>query len=152
MGRPSTLLALLVAGAGLFLTDAAPAQSVADHASAWGLLGTWAVDCGRPPSRSNAHLSYIREGQAVVHRRDFGDTMDEHAVIATRLLPDTSLEIVIDLSSLSQVRTVVFKRVGERSMRAMANRDAAGNYSIKEGRLPDGRPSAVQFRCSDAAW
>lgn len=134
------------------LADTASAQSVADQASAWGLLGTWAVDCSLPPSRTNAHLSYVRKGQSVVHRRDFGDARDEHAVVAARLLPDSSLEVVIDLASFSQVRTVVFKHMDGRSMRAMTNRDAVGNYSIKDGKFADGRPSAVQFRCSEVAW
>jgi hypothetical protein len=147
-----TVLILVALGAGLLSADAARSQSVADQASAWGLLGTWAVDCGLPPSRSNAYLSYARKGQAVIHRRDFGDMQDEHAVIAARLLRDSSLEIVIDLASLSQVRTVVLRRVGERGMRAMTNRDAAGHYSVKDGKLADGRQSPVQLRCSEAGW
>ncbi len=142
--------AVVACGISVFLVASLWAQSMADEAAVWGLLGTWAVDCTVPASRSNAYLSYVRQGDALIHRRDFGDTRDEHLIDRARVLADGSLEIVITLtlSNSSQARTLVLQKQGEGKMRAVMNRDDAGNYTIRNGKLLDGRPSAVQFRCS----
>lgn len=148
MRRPSMIAAFAALGAGLLLADPAPGQTAAENAAAWGLLGTWAVDCRSPPSASNAYLSYAVKGTGLVHRRDLGDMHDEHAITAAGILPDGSLEIVVNLATFGQVRTIVLQKQGKGMIRAVTNRDANGNYSIRSGLLPDGRPSAIQFRCS----
>ena len=143
---------LFACSVGILFAGPLLAQSMAEEAAGWGLLGTWALDCTVPASRSNAYLSYVREGDALIHRRDFGDTRDEHPIDAVKVLADGSLEIVITLSlaNASQVRTLVLQKEGKGKMRAMMNRDEAGNYSIRDGKFMDGQPSAVQSRCNAA--
>lgn len=150
MGRLLRPVAFILCG---LLLAAAPAaeQNAVEAATAWGLLGTWALDCGKPASRPNPYLGYFRHGRNLVHRRDFGDVRDEHTVTSARILEDGALEIVVDLAVFGQVRTIVFRKEGEGKKRAVLNRDDAGNYSIKDGKfVANGQPSPVQTRCSAA--
>jgi hypothetical protein len=59
----------------LALARDASAETVAQTASKWGLIGTWALDCSLPPDRGKgALLAYeVAPGGRVVHRRNFGD-------------------------------------------------------------------------------
>jgi len=62
----------------LTLTLNASAETVAETARAWGLIGAWSLDCSVAPDRGQgAVLAYeIASGDRVVHRRDFGDASD----------------------------------------------------------------------------
>lgn len=124
-------------------------EDAGEVASQWGLLGTWSVDCSAAPSRSNAHLSFVRVNGRLTHRRDFGDLRDEFPVLDARALPDGSLEIEVDLALFGQKRTIVFEKLGEGKKRAVLNRDDKGNYTIRDGKLVStGKPAPVQTRCA----
>ena len=46
-------------------TPAARAETPAETAAAFGLLGTWAVDCRLPPSLGNGYLTYAAPRAAI---------------------------------------------------------------------------------------
>lgn|SRR5690606_24868269 len=134
---------------GLGVALPAWAQGPAEVAAQWGLLGTWAVDCNQPPSRQNSYLTFARDGERLVHRRDFGDARDEHPVTSVRQSADGTIEVVIDLAIFAQTRTIVFAKAGEGKKRAVSNRDDKGVYSIKNGKfVANGQPAPVQNRCA----
>lgn len=143
------LFALGLAVVGLALAVPAVSQSPADAAAAWGLFGTWAVDCTRPASRQNGHLTFVRTNAGVVQLRDFGDLKDKHPVRAARVLPDGGLEIVMDLKGFSTVRTIVFAKESDGKKRAVSNRDEKGSYTIENGKfIANGADTPWQYRCT----
>jgi hypothetical protein len=133
---------------GLAATSAI-AQTPAEVAANWGLLGVWSLDCGQPTSRANARLSFVQDGGRLIHRRNFGDRSDEHAVVAARLLDGDRIEVVIDLQQFSQRREIVFAKEGEGKKRTVSNRDDKNVYSIRDGKfVASGQPAPVQIRCA----
>ena len=143
------LFAVGIAVVGLVLAAPAMAQSSTDAAAAWGLFGTWAVDCTQPASRQNGHLTFARTNAGVVQRRDFGDVKDEHPVRTVRFLPGGGLEIVMDLRGFSTVRTIAFAKESEGKKRAVSNRDEKGAYTIENGRfVANGADTPWQYRCA----
>src|SRR5262245_17363457 len=66
----------------LSLAHIAHAESVAETAAAWGLMGTWATDCRLPPSEGNSYLSYaVASGGRLAHERDVGFRRDVAEVL-----------------------------------------------------------------------
>src|SRR5258708_39309579 len=70
----------------LTLTPNASAETVAQTARKWGLIGPWSQDCSIAPDRNKgAVLAYeIASGERVVHRRNFGDITDESEVVTAK--------------------------------------------------------------------
>src|SRR5689334_1910518 len=65
------------------LAGAASAETAAETATRWGLIGRWSLDCALPPDRDRgAVLAYeIGADGRLVYRRDFGDSADTADVI-----------------------------------------------------------------------
>lgn len=144
------ILAGLVAALMITLDPAAarPADDIA-AARAWGILGTWRIDCAAPPSRANGSLTYaVRDGR-LVHPRDFGDVRDELQVQSARVLPNGRFEFVIRFPDDGQRRRFTVVKGDDGRIRVMDN-VAVGtrDYSIRDGSLvATGKPSRWQTRC-----
>ena len=64
----------------------ARAETPAETAAAFGLLGTWAVDCRLPPSVANGYLTYAATpGGNIAHDRDFGSQRNVGEVVRASL-------------------------------------------------------------------
>jgi hypothetical protein len=151
MAMPVRLVALAFLAA---LASSSPslAQTVAETASKWGLLGTWKLDCAAPASGSNVALSYVVRGGRLFHDRDGGASKqytDSNQVASARVNPDGTLEVTIPFASLSQTRQIAFIRGADGRIRVLYNKNVdTGEYSIKGGAFTsDGRLSAWQSRC-----
>jgi hypothetical protein len=131
---------------------AASAETVAETASRWGLIGRWSVDCRLPPDHDRgAVLRYqvANRGQVVL-RRDFGDFDDQADVIAADISGDNLLNLRIYFPQLKQTRELGLRREPDGEIRAIYNRTRKGDYSIRDGRLTaNGRPTPPQFRCGE---
>jgi hypothetical protein len=131
---------------------AASAETVAETASRWGLIGRWSVDCRLPPDHDRgAVLSYqvANRGQVVL-RRDFGDSDDQADVVAADISGDNLLNLRIYFPQLKQTRELGLRREPDGEIRAIYNRTRKGDYSIRDGRLTaNGRPTPPQFRCGE---
>jgi hypothetical protein len=90
----------------LTLTLAAPAETVAETARKWGLIGTWSLDCSLAPDRNrDTLLTYqVASGERVVHRRNFGDTSDESEVVTAVVSGDGMLNLRVFFPALKQTR------------------------------------------------
>src|SRR5258708_36957976 len=68
----------------LTLTLEVSAETVAQTARKWGLIGPWSLDCSLPPDRNKGTVfTYVTaSGGRVMHRRNFGDGTVESEVIA----------------------------------------------------------------------
>ena len=71
----------------LTLTLEVSAETVAQTARKWGLIGAWSLDCSLPLDRNKGTvLAYVIASDGrVLHRRNFGDSADESEVIAAEV-------------------------------------------------------------------
>jgi hypothetical protein len=135
----------------LALTLDASAETVADTARAWGLIGPWSLDCSVPPDRGKgAVLAYeIASGDRVIHRRNFGDATDESDVVAAAVSDDGMLNLRVFFPKLKQTREYGFAMQADGSMRAIYNRNQRNEYTIRDGKFTaNGNPTPSQHKCS----
>jgi hypothetical protein len=133
----------------LATTGLAYAQTTAETARGWGLLGTWRLDCSRPMDRSNPDLKYVVRDGRLYHDREFGDANDSSAVVTAVVKADKSLEIVVKFDSLKQTRQFSFMKGPDGRIRAVANRNVDTNeYSVRDGNFTsNNNPTPWQTRC-----
>ena len=129
--------------------DTSFAQTVAETASRWGLLGSWKLDCSQPASRSNGDLQYVVRGGKLFHDREFGDARDSSSVMTETKKADGSIEIVVNFASFSQTRQFSFIKGSDGRIRVVSNRNVDTNeYSIKGGKFTaNGNDTPWQTRC-----
>jgi hypothetical protein len=148
--RPEALLSAIVAFT--WAAGNASAETVAETARRWGLIGRWSIDCQIPPDHDRgAVLSYqiVGHGKVVLHR-DFGDTEDEAEVTAATISDDSSINLRIYFPLIRQTRELGLMREPDGTIRAIYNRTRKGEYSIRDGRLTvGGEPTPLQFKCGD---
>ena len=150
MNRPFRRWALAIPFL-LTLTLNASAETVAETARAWGLIGAWSLDCSvAPDSGEGAVLAYeIASGDRVVHRRNFGDTSDESEVIAAEVSKSGMLNLRVFFPKLKQTREYGFAMQPDGTMRAMYNRNPKGKYTIRDGKFTaNGNPTPSQHKCN----
>jgi hypothetical protein len=146
---PRSGVALTLAGL-LAVPSAAAAQNQAEVASRWGLIGTWAVDCRKPASDDNPHLTYvIRRAGEVTYERDFGARRDVNRVEQLRVGADGGLELVLAYPQLTQTRRILLVMGGDGRTRATANSNPDGsNASITDGKFTvNGQETPWQTHC-----
>jgi hypothetical protein len=148
MKRSLAVLGLALVAA-VTVSGAALAQSTVEAARQWGLLGTWAVDCDRPASRSNTYLIYVARDGRLFHDRNFGDSRDSSPIPTATIKSDQTLELVFDLQSISQTRQAVFLKSSDGRYRSMSNRNVkTDEYSIRDGKFTsNGEPAPWITRC-----
>jgi hypothetical protein len=132
------------------LGQGAAAQSVADVASRWGLIGTWSLDCSKPASGSNGYLTYaVRSGGKVAHERDFGDRRDTNDVQQARTGTGGTLDLVVHFPGLNQTRKFTMLMGSDRRIRALSNSRIDGTeVTIRGGKFTaNGAITPWQTRC-----
>jgi len=125
------------------------AQTNAQTAASWGLLGIWRLDCSKPMSKSNPNLSYVVRSGKLFHDRDFSDARDSSPVMSVIRKADGSLELLVNFTSLSQTRQFSFTKGSDGRIRAKSNRNVDTNeYTIKDGKFTaTGNTPPWQSRC-----
>ena len=134
----------------LTLTLGASAETVAQTARKWGLIGPWSLDCSLKPDRNRGTvLDYEVVGNdRVVHRRNFGDTTDESEVVTAEVSGDGMLNLRVFFPGLKQTREYGLMTQRDGTMRAMYNRNQNNEYTIKDGKFTaNGEPTPPQHRC-----
>jgi hypothetical protein len=119
----------------LALPDGARAADVAETVRQWGLLGTWALDCGRPPARANTYETFVRRGGNVFLDRNGGDYKDSSRISSAAISPKGLLELRIEFTSLSQTRVNVLAKGTDGRKRIITNHDTKGSYTVKDGKF-----------------
>ena len=125
------------------------AESAADAAARWGLIGTWKTDCGAPTSAQNGALSYAERGGRLVHEREFGDRRDANPVLEAHVRRDGAFEVVVSFGRAGQTRRWSMTRGPDGRMRVLRNCNSEGvACSIVDGRfVHNGQPSVWQTKC-----
>jgi len=134
----------------LTLTLDAPAETVAQTARRWGLIGPWSLDCSLAPDRSKGTvLAYeIASDDRVVHRRNFGDSKDESEVVTAEVSGNGMLNLRVFFPSLKQTREYGLIMQPDGTIRTMYNRNQKDEYTIKDGKFTaNGNPTPSQHRC-----
>jgi hypothetical protein len=134
----------------LLLSLGAAAETVAETARKWGLIGPWAQDCSVPADRDKGTvLAYeVEPGGRVVHRRDFGDVKDENEVLSAEVSSNGILRLRVSFSKLKETREFGMIKLPDGTIRAMYNRNSKGEYTIRDGKFTaNGNPTPPQHRC-----
>jgi hypothetical protein len=137
------LLVAIAAGPG------AQAQTTAEVARKWGLIGTWRLDCTRPRSGDNPDLAYVVRDGKLFHDRHFGNNGDSNAVITAVVKANKAIEVVVKFDSLNQTRQFALMKGPDGRIRAISNRNVDTNeYSIRDGKFTaNGATPPWQTRC-----
>jgi hypothetical protein len=147
-GHPNRLiLAILVS---LMPTLSASAETVAETARKWGLIGPWSLNCSLKADRDKGTvLAYEIAGDGrVVHRRSFGDTTDESEVVTAEVSGDGMLNLRVYFPNLKQTREYGLMMQPDGTMRAIYNRNQKEEYTIRDGRFTaNGNPTPPQHKC-----
>lgn len=116
------------------LPQAVVADETADALRKWGLLGTWALDCGSSASLQHVHLTYaIKQGQAV-YEREYGSGQDVNQILNAAIAADGSLELRMRLPKQAQTRDMAFTKSPDGGKyRTLFSRQRDGEYTVKDG-------------------
>lgn len=148
---PTLSIALCVA---LCFASSASAETAADVARKWGLLGTWAIDCAKPAKRRPGNtISYeVTADGGLVYRRDFNPS-DNNEVADARIEPDDTLILSIVLPQYkNQRRENGIEMRFDGSIRSVFNRGVDGTYTIRDGRfVHNGKPTPILRKCAEDA-
>ena len=153
-GYARRVLVALAIVSGAFVANAAHAESVSATLTKWGLIGEWAVDCKVAPGDGLAsRQKYVaqQDGSAFLDR-NFGDLRDHNRITTASLTKDGWLEIKVIYKNLEKDqanRILVYRKLSDRTLRAMSNQTASGQYSIKDGKFTaNGKEAPIQHRCN----
>ena len=140
---------LLVAAFSVTLAGHASAETMAETAKQWGLIGPWSLDCMLPPDHNKGTvLTYDIADDHVVHRRDFGDARDEAEVLSLSVSADGMIHLRVYFPSVKQTREYGMIHQDDGTVRAMYNRNEKNQYSIKDGKYTStGKPTPAQHKC-----
>jgi hypothetical protein len=132
----------------LFAPGALAADTAAQAAKKWGLLGTWKIDCAAPASVANSEFTYTIQDGRLFHDRNFGDHQDSNAITKATIRRDGAIVLIVQLASIHQVREYAFIKGNDGRLRAVSNKDAkTGEHTIRDGKFADGRETSWQTLC-----
>jgi hypothetical protein len=114
----------------------ADAQTVAETAARWGLLGTWQTDCSVPPTeKSAAQIYLVRDGKLFLSRYD-GQTGDSNPITSATINTKGEIELVVVFPEFSQKRLNVQAKDSQGRRRMMQNKNIeTGEFSVIDGKL-----------------
>ena len=141
-------LAVLLAAA-MALPTSARAETAAEAAAAWGLVGTWAFDCRLPPSEGNGYLTYqVTPAGGLAHERDFGRRRDANEVLRAAESVG-GLELTVYFPAAAQTRQLVLARSADGRMRLVSETLAStGEVAVRDGKIAStGTDTPWQVRC-----
>ena len=127
--------------------------AVLDLFQAFGLFGTFAPDCGRPPAPANPHVSVSQQaGGPVIETHDVGAdyAANHYSVRAARRLSKDRLEIKVVFVPGTQAEEfqTLELLVGKGTRRTMFNRVDDGPVRVRRGvALANGRKTPLLKKC-----
>jgi hypothetical protein len=126
------------------------AETVAETARKWGLIGSWARDCSVPADRDKATvLAYeVEPGGRVVHRRYLGDIIDDNEVLSAEVSGNGMLRLRVSFPRLKETREYGMLKLSDGTIRAIYNRNSKGEYTIRDGKFTaNGNLTRPQHKC-----
>jgi hypothetical protein len=127
------------------------AETNADLAQRWGLIGIWMSDCSQPATGLKPKKSFIVRDGKLFHDRDGGNWQDSSEITRITLKPNGSIEILITFQAFKPPQTSLFELIKgpDGRTRAWSNFDVNNaRYTIKDGKMTaSGEQSPWQTRC-----
>jgi hypothetical protein len=125
------------------------AQTPAENAVEWGLLGMWKLDCSQPASRADPELTYVTRHGALFHDRNFGSTKDSNRVLSATTTTSGGIEILVRFDPPGQTRQWTSIKRADGRLQTTSNRNVDNDeYSIRHGRfVANGQDVPWQTRC-----
>jgi hypothetical protein len=143
----------VIAIAATVAMHAAEAASVDALFQQFGLLGTWAPDCGRPASPANPHVSVSTPSAGLVqedHDLGSGFAINRYSMLSGQRLSDeqVSVETLFQPGDAAQERQKLIFRVRGQTRRTMFNQADGGEVRVKDGiALAGGSKTPVLRKC-----
>jgi hypothetical protein len=133
----------------LATTQIVLAQSNAETASSWGLIGSWRVDCRQPPSRTNDQQTFVVRARKLFLDRKFGDRRDSNAVVLATIASDGGIVLTLKFDCCSETHQWEYIKGGDGRMRAIFNKNLDnGEYSIRDSKYTaNGKDTFWYARC-----
>jgi hypothetical protein len=117
----------------------------------FGLTGRFAPDCGKPPSRENAHMSYHNENGQIRIAMDAGPTVRRYSFLIVSAMRIGTDKIVLRQQIDSTVLDVIMVRQGDRLRSMSSQRVDDGSFLIKDGiMLATGHETVWSSSCPGA--
>lgn len=120
---------------------------------AFGLFGTWAADCGRPPTPANPHVSITTPSPGlVIEHTDLGPgyAANRYSVLSARRISVDRVEVTVIFRPGAQGeerQTLVFE-VRNGTRRTMFNRVEGGAVRVRHGIvLANGSKTPLLKKC-----
>lgn len=139
---------------GSFWPGDANAQTAAEAAKDWGLLGSWMTDCNLQPSEGSRN-SYVVRGAQLFLDRDFGPQnggLVSDAITDAKVQPDGTIDLTVYFASVTppQTRRNSMVRGSDGRIRMWTNLNLnTGEYSVRDGVLThNGKPTPSLVRCA----
>jgi len=125
------------------------ADSPAEVAAGWGLLGTWKVDCSTPTSRDNMAETYAVKDGALFEFRDLGELHDVNPVRAAHVDGEGRLVVAIEFPSVGGlIRENVMSKSADRKRTVENHRLDHAGVTVHDGRFTgSGEPTPWFQRC-----
>lgn len=124
--------------------ETAAAETAAEAAVRWGLLGKWMPDCNAPVTRTNAAFNFaVRDGKLYLDR-EIGDIRDSSEMPVATVLTNGDLEMTTVFATATTMgkRVSILRRQDERHLLTWSNKAAdTENYTIKDGKFLNGNPA-----------
>ena len=128
----------------------ASAETPAQAAARWGLLGTWRLDCTKPASQANQSFTFVaRSGQLFQDRDLGGDSRDSSPMTQAEIAANGTIVLMTVFSGGTR-QAVFMKSDDGRRRRVMSNRDVnTDEYTIRNGLYAaNGQPTPWSARCN----
>jgi hypothetical protein len=149
-------IAFLIAAFAMSMAGTANAQSAADVIAQFGLVGTWASDCGRPASDGN-YLTVYAAKDSVVSRTYYdkpGHAYNNYKIVtATRQGPDMlSYTQLWDFegkpADVAGDRVDVLLNMKDGKFQIVSSQGSDGTFFVKDRKYPSsGNESPWQTKC-----
>lgn len=116
----------------------AAAASTEDVLREFNLFGTWAVDCGKPPSGANPYVKVTNPSPGLAfeeHRLAEDGPVNRYSILGAERLSDTrvALEVIFQPGTESEERERLVLQVRDGTRRTVFNQAADGPVLVKDG-------------------
>jgi hypothetical protein len=115
-----------------------PERSAVDVFRDFGLFGTWAVVCGKPPSVDNPRVTVaLSDHNAVVEDHALGgtDMSNHYRILSARPISDTRLavQVILNPGGKFEERQNLIMVVRDNTRRTVFNQAEDGEVHVKDG-------------------
>jgi len=122
----------------LFATPAAADPSVDEAVRAFGLVGTWAIDCKQPASPSNTYVRVTTPSPGlVVEEHDLGpdSVVNRYSILSAQQLSDSqiALNVIFQPGREGEERQRLVLTVRDNTRRTMFNQPEGGKVRVENG-------------------